>query len=311
MRSAFLTAPQHIMKTKRNRYNYWYQQQKIAPYLFIAPFYILFAIFMGYPLISSLIMSFYEMRGFQSRIFVGFGNFTDLFQDPIFWKSLWNTVYFALGTLILQLPVALLLAILLNSKLVKGKNFLRLAFFTPVLVAGVFVAIIFNLIFDQRAGLINNEFVLFGKEIGWLSNESYVMPAVILTGVWQWAGFNMIYFLAGLQGIRQELYEAAAVDGANWWQSFVHITLPSLRPVIAFVFVVSMIGSFQLFDLPYILTNGGEPSDAGTTIVMYLYKNGFQFMRLGYAATIGWVLFIIIAIISIVQLKLLGIFREE
>ena len=299
------------MKTKRNRYNYWYQQQKIAPYLFIAPFYILFVIFMGYPLISSLIMSFYEMRGFQSRIFVGFGNFTDLFQDPIFWKSLWNTVYFALGTLILQLPVALLLAILLNSKLVKGKNFLRLAFFTPVLVAGVFVAIIFNLIFDQRAGLINNEFVLFGKEIGWLSNESYVMPAVILTGVWQWAGFNMIYFLAGLQGIRQELYEAAAVDGANWWQSFVHITLPSLRPVIAFVFVVSMIGSFQLFDLPYILTNGGEPSDAGTTIVMYLYKNGFQFMRLGYAATIGWVLFIIIAIISIVQLKLLGIFREE
>ena len=299
------------MKTKRNRYNYWYQQQKIAPYLFIAPFYILFAIFMGYPLISSLIMSFYEMRGFQSRIFVGFGNFTDLFQDPIFWKSLWNTVYFALGTLILQLPIALLLAILLNSKLVKGKNFLRLAFFTPVLVAGVFVAIIFNLIFDQRAGLINNEFVLFGKEIGWLSNESYVMPAVILTGVWQWAGFNMIYFLAGLQGIRQELYEAAAVDGANWWQSFVHITLPSLRPVIAFVFVVSMIGSFQLFDLPYILTNGGEPSDAGTTIVMYLYKNGFQFMRLGYAATIGWVLFIIIAIISIVQLKLLGIFREE
>jgi ABC-type sugar transport system permease subunit len=311
MRSAFLTAPQHIMKTKRNRYNYWYQQQKIAPYLFIAPFYILFVIFMGYPLISSLIMSFYEMRGFQSRIFVGFGNFTDLFRDPIFWKSLWNTVYFALGTLILQLPVALLLAILLNSKLVKGKNFLRLAFFTPVLVAGVFVAIIFNLIFDQRAGLINNEFVLFGKEIGWLSNESYVMPAVILTGVWQWAGFNMIYFLAGLQGIRQELYEAAAVDGANWWQSFVHITLPSLRPVIAFVFVVSMIGSFQLFDLPYILTNGGEPSDAGTTIVMYLYKNGFQFMRLGYAATIGWVLFIIIAIISIVQLKLLGIFREE
>ena len=247
----------------------------------------------------------------KAESFVGFGNFTDLFRDPIFWKSLWNTVYFALGTLILQLPVALLLAILLNSKLVKGKNFLRLAFFTPVLVAGVFVAIIFNLIFDQRAGLINNEFVLFGKEIGWLSTESYVMPAVILTGVWQWAGFNMIYFLAGLQGIRQELYEAAAVDGANWWQSFVHITLPSLRPVIAFVFVVSMIGSFQLFDLPYILTNGGEPSDAGTTIVMYLYKNGFQFMRLGYAATIGWVLFIIIAIISIVQLKLLGIFREE
>ena len=299
------------MKTATVKSRYWHQQQKIAPYLFIAPFYILFAIFMGYPLISSLIMSFFEMRGFQSRIFVGFGNFADLFRDPIFWKSLWNTTYFALGTLILQLPIALFLAILLNAKFVKGKNFLRLAFFTPVLVAGVFVAIIFNLIFDQRAGMINNEFVLFGKEIGWLNDTRFVMPAVILTGVWQWAGYNMIFFLAGLQGIRQELYEAAAVDGANWWQSFIHITLPSLRPVIAFVVVVSMIGSFQLFDLPFILTNGGNPSDAGTTIVMYLYKNGFQFMRLGYAATIGWVLFVIIAVISIVQLKLLGIFREE
>ena len=299
------------MAIKPTTYRFWNQQQKIAPYIFIAPFYLLFVIFMGYPLISSLVMSLYEMRGFQSRIFVGIGNFIDLFGDPIFWKSLKNTAYFAAGTLTLQLPIALLLAILLNSKFVRGKNFLRLAFFAPVLVAGVFVAIIFNLVYDQRAGLVNNEFLVLGKEIGWLNEENYVMPAVILTGVWQWAGFNMIYFLAGLQGIRQELYEAAAVDGANWWQAFLHVTLPSLRPVIAFVFVVSMIGSLQLFDLPYILTNGGEPADAGSTIVMYLYKNGFQFMRLGYAATIGWVLFFIIAIISIVQLKLLGIFRDE
>ena len=291
--------------------NFWNRQQKIAPYIFIAPFYILFITFMGYPLISSLILSLYDMRGFQSRIFVGLGNFGDLFGDPIFWKSLWNTCYFALGTLTIQLPLALLLAILLNSKFVKGKNILRLAFFAPVLVAGVFVAIIFNLVYDQRSGLVNNEFVLFGREIGWLSEEKYVMPAVILTGVWQWTGFNMIYFLAGLGGIRQELYEAAAVDGANWWQTFIHVTLPSLRPVIAFVVVVSMIGSLQLFDLPFILTDGGEPADSGTTIVMYLYKNGFQFMRLGYASVIGWALFFIIAVISIIQLKLLGIFREE
>ena len=196
-----LTEPQGIsknMKQKRTTNLFWNQQQKIAPYLFIAPFYLLFVIFMGYPLISSLVMSLYEMRGFQSRIFVGIGNFTDLFRDPIFWKSLRNTAYFAAGTLTLQLPIALLLAILLNSKFVKGKNFLRLAFFAPVLVAGVFVAIIFNLVYDQRAGLVNQEFVLFGKEIGWLNEEKYVMPAVILTGVWQWAGFNMIYFLAGV-----------------------------------------------------------------------------------------------------------------
>jgi ABC-type sugar transport system permease subunit len=294
-----------------NRFNFWHQQQKLAPYLFIAPFYILFIVFMGYPLLASLVMSLFEMRGLQSRIFVGGGNFTDLFGDPIFWKSLWNTCYFALGTLTIQLPLALLLAILLNSKFVKGKNALRLAFFSPYLVAGVFVAIVFNLVYDERAGLINNEFILFGKDVGWLSEGKYVMPAVILTGVWQWAGFNMIYFLAGLQGIRQDLYEAAAVDGANSLQAFIHITLPSLRPVIAFVVVVSMIGSLQLFDLPFILTNGGEPADSGSTIVMYLYKNGFQFTRLGYAAAIGWVLFFLIAGVSIVQLKVLGIFREE
>ena len=196
-----------------NRFNFWHRQQKLAPYLFIAPFYILFIVFMGYPLIASLIMSLFEMRGLQSRIFVGGGNFVDLFGDPIFWKSLWNTCYFALGTLTIQLPLALLLAILLNSKFVKGKNALRLAFFSPYLIAGVFVAIIFNLVYDERAGLVNNEFILFGKEVGWLSEGKYVMPAVILTGVWQWAGFNMIYFLAGLQGIRQDRYEAAAVDG--------------------------------------------------------------------------------------------------
>ena len=186
------------MNRKRTANLFWNQQQKIAPYLFIAPFYLLFVIFMGYPLVSSLVMSLYEMRGFQSRIFVGIGNFTDLFRDPIFWKSLRNTAYFAAGTLTLQLPIALLLAILLNSKFVRGKNFLRLAFFAPVLVAGVFVAIIFNLVYDQRAGLVNQEFILFGKEIGWLNEENYVMPAVILTGVWQLGGVQYDLFFSGV-----------------------------------------------------------------------------------------------------------------
>jgi ABC-type sugar transport system permease subunit len=262
---------------------------------------------MAYPLISSIWLSAFQTRGFKSRVFVGFDNFIQLTQDPIFWKSVFNTAYFAAGSLFVQLPIALLLALVLNTKLIRGKSFFRLSFFTPVLISGVFIAIIFYLLYDRRYGLVNR---LIGAEIQWLQDKNLVMPALILAGVWRWAGFNMVYFLAGLQSIRQELYEAAAVDGANAWQSFIHVTLPSLKPIIMFVTITSMIGSFQLFDLPYVLTSGGGPADSGSTIVMYLYKNGFQFMKLGYAAAIGWMLVAIIAVISAIQLKLFGVFRE-
>lgn len=283
------------------------QNRQLAPYIFISPFFVLFIMFMAYPLISSVWISMFQTRGFKSRVFVGLDNFVQLIHDPLFWRSLFNTAYFAAGSLLVQLPIALLLALVLNSKLVRGKSFFRLSFFTPVLVSGVFIAIIFYLLYDRRYGLVNR---LIGSEIQWLQDKNLVMPAIIVAGVWRWAGFNMVYFLAGLQSIRQELYEAAAVDGANSWQSFIHITLPSLKPIIMFVTITSMIGSFQLFDLPYVLTGGGGPDNSGSTIVMYLYKNGFQFMKLGYAAAIGWVLVAIIALISMVQLKLFGIFKE-
>ncbi|GIX07299.1 MAG: lactose ABC transporter permease [Candidatus Poribacteria bacterium] len=295
--------------------NFWRQQTKWAPYLFVSPFFILFAIFMVYPLLSSIWLSFHQSRGFQYQVFVGLENFARLFRDPLFWKSLRNTFYFAAGTFLIQLPLALLLALIVNSRRIKGRNFFRLAFFSPVLISGVFIAIIFALAYDARSGLVNDMLSrLLPKRvlIPWLENERWVMPAVILAGVWRWTGFNMIYFLAGLQGIRQELYEAAAVDGANAWQAFLHVTLPSLRPVITFVLVFSMIGSLQLFDLPYVLTNGGGgPNDAATTIVMYLYRHGFQFVNLGYAATIGWVLFGILVVVSLIQLRVLRFGREE
>lgn len=280
---------------------------RYAPYFFLAPFFALFGVFMVYPLFDSIRLSTYSVRGMQNQTFVGLENIERLIADPLFWTALWNTAYFAAGSLLLQLPVALALALLLSNARLKGRNLFRLSFFSPVLISGVFIAVIFYLLYDRRYGLVNR---VLGFEIQWLQDPDLVMPALVLAGVWRWAGFNMVYFLAGLQSIRQELYEAAAVDGAGPWQSFVHVTIPALKPVIAFVVITSMIGSFQLFDLPYVLTEGG-PGNASMTMVMYLYKHGFEFINLGYAATIGWALAVIIGIISIIQVRLFGVFREN
>ena len=280
---------------------------RYAPYFFLAPFFTLFTVFMVYPLFDSIRLSTYSVRGMRSQTFVGLENIERLLADPLFWTALWNTAYFAAGSLLLQLPVALVLALLLSNARLKGRNLFRLSFFSPVLISGVFIAVIFYLLYDRRYGLVNR---VLGFEIQWLQDPDLVMPALVLAGVWRWAGFNMVYFLAGLQSIRQELYEAAAVDGAGPWQSFVHVTIPALKPVIAFVVITSMIGSFQLFDLPYVLTEGG-PGNASMTMVMYLYKHGFEFINLGYAATIGWALAVIIGVISIIQVRLFGVFREN
>lgn len=280
---------------------------RYAPYFFLAPFFALFSVFMVYPLFDSIRLSTYSVRGMRNQTFVGLENIERLIADPLFWTALWNTAYFAAGSLLLQLPVALALALLLSNARLKGRNLFRLSFFSPVLISGVFIAVIFYLLYDRRYGLVNQ---VLGSEIQWLQDPDLVMPALVLAGVWRWAGFNMVYFLAGLQSIRQELYEAAAVDGAGPWQSFVHVTIPALKPVIAFVVITSMIGSFQLFDLPYVLTEGG-PGNASMTMVMYLYKHGFEFINLGYAATIGWALAVIIGVISIIQVRFFGVFREN
>ncbi len=280
---------------------------RYAPYAFLAPFFALFGVFMVYPLFDSIRLSMYSVRGMRNETFVGLANIDRLIADPVFWTALWNTAYFALGSLLLQLPVALALALLLSNARLKGRNLFRLSFFSPVLISGVFIAVIFYLLYDRRYGLVN---MVLGSEIQWLQDPDLVMPALILAGVWRWAGFNMVYFLAGLQSIRRELYEAAAVDGAGTWQTFIHVTIPALKPVIAFVVITSMIGSFQLFDLPYVLTEGG-PGNASLTMVMYLYKHGFEFINLGYAATIGWALAVIIGVISIIQVRFFGVFKEN
>jgi len=300
--------------TQAPRERLWILQRRAAPYVFVAPFIAVFSVFMVYPLGNSIWLAFRYTNGPQSSLFVGLDNFRFMLHDPDFWHALKNTAVFACGSVFLQLPLSLGMALLLNARWVRGRNFFRLAFFSPHLVGQVFVAVLFSLIFLPRYGLLNraiHAIAGFGLETKWLMNADLVMPALVLTALWMYVGFNMIYFLAALQAVDVNLYEAAMVDGANRWQQFRHVTVPGIKPVAVFVVIMSTIGSFQLFELPYVLLSGPGPDNAGLTIVMYLYNTGFSTGDLGYASAIGWVLVLIILTISLTQAKVTGLWRSE
>ena len=290
----------------------WFSMQhKLAPYIFVSPFVIMFAVFGIYPIIKSIMLAFYATNGPKSQVFVGLNNFKFMFGHHDFHVAVTNTVVYTLCSLLLQLPCALGLAILLNQKWLKGHSFLRLAFYSPNLMGTVFAGILFQQLFTVHYGLVNRVLASiiphFSPDFKWLGDPANVMPALVLTSLWLYVGYNMIYFLAGLQAVDKELYEAAEVDGANAWQRFWAVTVPSIKPIITFVMVTSTIGSFQFFDLPYImLGNGGGPNNAGLTVVMYLYQNGFVTGDLGYASAVGWTLAIAVVLISLLQIKLTG-----
>lgn len=280
--------------------------RRLAPYFFLAPFILSFGIFSIWPLFQSILLSMQRTFGPEYTEFVFLDNFLLLVQDPLFWKATRNTTYFALGSLFIQMPLALGLAILLNQPWVKGRSIQRLIFFSPSLLGMVFVAILFRLIFEKRTGLLNvtlNNLFGFGLEFPWL--QEYVMPAMILAALWMYTGHNMIYFLAALQTVDKELVDASKIDGANAWQQFLNVTLPAIRPVAGFIVLISLIGSFQLFELPYLLFNRtGGPDNQGLTIVMYLYQQGFEVGDLGYASAVGWILAMILVSITLLQRRL-------
>lgn len=296
-------------------------QHRYAPYLFVAPFVVSFLAFGAYPLIKSFVLSFYITSGPESQVFVGLENFKFLLKDPDFHTAVKNTVIFAVCSVGIQLPLSLGLALLLSGRLVKGRNFFRLSFFSPRLVGMVFVAVLFRVLFLPTHGLLNR-FLQWGAdtfgiesnvlETKWLANPDLILPAIVMTSLWLYVGFNMIYFLAALQAVDQDLYDAAKVDGANALQRFWHVTLPSIKPVAVFVVVLSTIGSFQLFELPYLLLENTPGTDnAGLTIVMYLYQNGFVTGDLGYASAIGWTLVAGVLMLALVQMRLSGTWKKE
>ena len=276
------------------------QRAWCTPYAFCAPFVCIFLLFSAYPIAQSVLLAFQRTYGPQASQFVGWSNFSYLFADPLFWKALRNTFVFAAGSVFIQLPCSLGLALLLNRPDLRGRAVFRLIFFAPSLVGLVFVAVIFSLIFEKRTGLLNsvlNGAIGFDPEFPWL--EEFVMPALIIAALWLYVGFNMVYFLAALQTVRRDLVEAALVDGASAWQRFRHVTIPAIRPVASFIVLLSLIGSFQLFELPYLLLNAsGGPDNQGLTLVMYLYQTGFETGDLGYASAIGWVLAVLLGLFA-------------
>jgi ABC-type sugar transport system permease subunit len=285
-------------------------ERKVVPYVFISPFYILFIVFSVGPLMVALYLSLFRWPGSGPMRYVGLGNYEYLTGDPIFLKSLGNTIFYAVGAFIFILPIALLLALLINSSLIRLKSLFRIGYFLPILTSTVAATIMFLLIFNNQFGLINQGLALLGiPPLKWL-DEELVKISVLLVATWRYTGINVLYFLTGLQSIPPELYEAAQVDGAGTWARFRYITIPQLRPIALFVGVVTMIGSFQLFAEPLLLTGGG-PNDASLTIANYLYRMGFTNAKLGYGSAIGWVLALIIFGLSFMQLYLFGAFRKE
>lgn len=278
---------------------------RIFPYLTLAPFLLVFSVFMVYPLVQSVWLSLEQTFGPDYTEFVGLRNFRNLIFDPVFFVALKNTVIFTAAAVFLQMPLSLGLAMLLNQEWVKGRMFFRLIFFSPALVGAVFVGVMFAIIFERRTGLLNvllHRMVGFDLDFPWL--EQYGMTAMILANIWMWTGFNMIYFLAALQNVDKELVDASKVDGAGSWTRFVNVTIPAIRPIAGFVMMLSMIGAFQVFELPYLLFDGAGPNNRGLTIVMYLYQSGFQIGDLGYASAIGWVLAVFLMFFSFLQRRI-------
>lgn len=288
-----------------------------APYLFLLPYLLIACAFTVYPLINAVILAFYQTNGPASRAFVGFDNFRFLASDAMFRTALKNTTVFALCSVFLQLPLSMALALLLNSGKSRAKAFFRLVLFSPNLVGQIFVGILFAVMFTPRYGLINR-FVQaltgWGLEERWLGDPALVMPAIVLTSLWIWVGFNMIYFLAALQSVDKSLQEAARIDGANPLQVFWYVTLPSMRHVVVFVLITCISGSFQLFELPLALlpdSNGRGPDNAGLTVIGYLYDVGFNAGDLGLGSAVGWVVATVIFLLALVQVRVTGALSED
>ena len=277
-----------------------------TPYLFLLPALALFVAFRAYPLVSGLWLSFTNARlGRASRAFVGLANYRRLLEDDRFQVSLINTAYYTLASTLPILALPLLLAVVLNRD-IPLKAVLRSAFFFPFTLSVVTVGLTWLWLLDPVVGPFNYYLKQFGIPVGSiLADPQTAMWGIVLTSVWWVTGYYLVLFLAGLQDIPRHLYEAAAIDGATGWRSFWSITLPLLRPVFLFVFVIHIIGSFQIFGQVFVMTQGG-PGDATRTVVQHLYETAFRnFFEFGSASAMSWVLFAVILVFSVIQFRIL------
>ncbi|SDS39393.1 carbohydrate ABC transporter permease [Microlunatus soli] len=276
----------------------------LAGWIFVAPLAIGIAVFNVYPILFSLYTSFTSWNGFGVHSFIGVDNFTRMVHDDIFLKTLRNTIYYSAVTIPLTILVALLLALLCNTERLPIRGFFRTAYFTPFVTNVVAISLVWFQLYAPDTGVINRLLAIFGiTGQSWLTDSAWAMPAVIVVATWHGVGYPMLILLSGLQGIPKGLYEAAAVDGASRWSRLIRITLPLLSPSLFFVIITQVIATFQVFGIIFVMTQGGPAN--GTNVFIYnLYQNGFVFGKFGYASALAWVLFIVIMIITLIQLKL-------
>jgi len=301
------------MKSKKrwSLSNTFLNSPKFVPYIFVSPFIIAFLIFYLYPMISTIIMSFQEI-GFGEATYVGLKNYKGLLNKH-YYSALMTSTSYTFWTILILIPLPLLLAVLLNSSNARFKNFFRSSLFMPALTSVIVAGMFFRYSFGENADTLMNSFVgLFGVgPLTWLQESTPAMIALVVLCTWRWLGVNIIYFLSGLQGIPDEIYEAADIDGANKWNKFRFITIPNLKPVIIYVLTISIFGGYKMFAESYAYWQTATPADIGMTIVSYIYQTGFNNFDMGFASAIGLTLLLIVLIANLIQLKFFGLFKKE
>ncbi|ADV67542.1 carbohydrate ABC transporter permease [Deinococcus maricopensis] len=296
-------------------------QRKNAPYIFISPFFLLFAVFGLFPILFSAYLSFQEWQpgsGLGDMKFVGWRNYTDNLTDPTFWQSLKNTVILAVESGLPQHLIAIPLAFAIHMALKRVQSLVTAVYFLPYITSIVAISVVFFTLLSWQYGAINAALVAMHKlpligglfpaeNVNWLGEKKYLQPAIAMVIVWRYTGWNVLLYLAGLQAIPKDVYEAASVDGASRWQQFRFITLPLLRPTMFLAVTLSLIGGFQLFEEPFILTNGsGGAEQSGLTTIMYMYRTYYQYSDAGVSAAMSWLLFIVIGVLTIINNRVFG-----
>ncbi|HET7615608.1 MAG TPA: sugar ABC transporter permease [Bacillales bacterium] len=273
-------------------------------YLFIAPYFIIFIIFSMYPILYSFYMSFSHWDGFTDPVFTGLDNYIRLVNNPYFYQSIANTFIIWIISIVPELIIALVLALILNEKFIRGRHFFRAVFYFPNIVTPITIGVLASLMFDWQTGSINKLFMalhLIDQPVNWFAHPFIAQVIISSIMCWQWFGFNMLIYTAGLQSIPDTLYEAAEIDGANKFQVAVKIVLPLLKPVILFTVITSIIGGMQIFEVP--LVAGNSSGNSTQTMMVYLYNTAFKRFQYGYGSAVSYGIFVIILILSIISLK--------
>ncbi len=279
------------------------RKEGLVAAVMVAPNLIGLLVFMVVPTVISILMSFTDWNLLNTSSFIGLANFKEAFSDPLFWKTLKNTVVYVFWKVPFNIFISLILAVLINQRMY-GRTFFRAILFLPMIASSVSVALLWQPLFDMSSGMLNKILTTIGLPPStWIYDPKTSMMSVVIVALWKEIGYYMVMFLAGLQSIPSTYYEAASIDGASAARKFLFITIPLISPTTFFVMIISIIGSFQIFDLTTVLTAGG-PSNSTNTLIMYVYQAGFRFFRMGYASALSTILFVIVLIFTIIQDKL-------